>query len=640
MKFKKLLFPLSFSWMLIISCSPKTHLDLPENQILIKESILNFDDDIDTVFNFEQLVEIFNKTSFFENKNLQEIKSYKTFLKDGKIHIKIREKDYVLSNINNIEKYYVNTSLNEVSNDPNKNSLSNYDYFYRNVKRDEFENQNFINDIENDFKTKNIISKAYPDLHWILGTIQKLTTNGIFQKILPNLIPTKQIRSEQWAEDDSIEQHEYWQWLIKLYLKYFDTSKLSSSIEDVKIKNIKALDKTTVSFNIDLLDKNGKSLISKQSLETKFYLNDFKSQWKINGLSHVGFDFYINDEQKLFNEYLNNPIFSFKENNFFNFNNFDDFIVSISEYDRFTSKAFKFFLEKYFNDLVKLEVPDHKKNEDFKYEILDLQNGGIKYDDLIFKSKQTLKLSVKVTKKNGQTKIYPWYSPDFNLHQHIFKGYKPSDDKLDLLTTKVDDWTWSNESYFDLQNQKVQLPLGLDANSFFEKNILNLLNLQDIKLKERILPFFNKTKKEIDVIEIEKNPEILDYLETYLAKDIFLFLIGNKENNFESGIEKVKISYRGYDENESGIILINIDFLDANGNSLLNKKNKSKIIKYGGFKGFDFKKYNDQYNQNIWIQNFIKRNSKDPDVLDFVKDNLNNLPKIFSWGNNHEKKVN
>lgn len=571
-----------------------------KNNININPEILNFNSPLDSNFNLYQLNELFNKTDFFMDDNKNKIHNTHSQIDENNlINLTINNLKYKLLNIKGIQEYQIDFNTNELGWNNSKELTENhYDYL--------FENHVVVNLLKN-----NQVA-VFPNINIILEKILKEHENGHFKNLLPNFIPFYKIRSQSWVEN--IEQQEYLAWIIKLYTNYFNLAPQNQKVAKVKLINVKNLN-GAVSFGLDYLDKNNNSLLNQNSKNKLFQIQNFRQYIESPDLRSISMSIPLNEPKVLFNEYLNNVEWNFA-NNFFQLNNFDDFILYTEQYKRYTAKSFKNYLKKYWQKTIFLPVPEYKKNEDLKYEI-----DSIEYDNSVLKAQNGLKVNIKVVKIDGQEKIYPWLSYDFNSHQHVFKGYHYTDDSN--IDSRHNLWTWSNKQFFGDFSKNPILPEGIDPNNFYEKNILTFVNFAFQRMQNNIFEFNNKKINQTDVSELKYNSNIVEYLEDYLNLDILSYLIGNLQNDFVLGIDKIKVTYLGVSLQKAGIINLKIDFLNKNNQSILNEYNQNKIIELGGFKGFNFQKI-------LGLTSKEMLNKSLDYFLDLNQDNISKIPK---WSN-------
>ncbi|EFF41535.1 MAG3240 family lipoprotein, partial [Mycoplasmopsis alligatoris] len=241
--------------------------------------------------------------------------------------------------------------------------------------------------------------------------------------------------------------------------------------------------------------------------------------------------------------------------------------------------------------------------EDLKYEILD----DFEYAKFPLNSYSVLKTLIKVYKKNGQTKIYPWYSIDFNVHYHLFKGYSTTD-KLNYTNANL----WD---VFKHKNNKLIVPKGLDANEFFTKNIEKIISFVFWKNRNNLIFWNNKSLLQTEALELFLSMDkSKNYLHSTISNIILSYLISNDENDFLSGIDDINIDFIGV--SNPGKLQIKIDFLNKNLKSLLTDENKNKIIEIDFFKGTTSKYVKENYieNKKLTIEN-------SPLIAHFIKNN-------------------
>ncbi|WP_041594075.1 MAG3240 family lipoprotein [Mycoplasma crocodyli] len=522
------------------------------------------------------------KNNFFEQYNQDQINELVGFSNFYNLEKDGREINYIKSKIyNNSIKFKLNNDLIINVSANNKKPIE-----VKEIKKFDDLFIEYDNDkvVKNPYYLYEEKMKRYgndffiPDIQM---TIKNIIDNyQYYFSLLPNYIDIKNLRAYGWSINH--EQKKYLQNIIKVHLlKYnFDVNDFNVVIDIDPNKVNKKND--FVSFNIDIVDSKNKSLLSDKSKKVKFYITNFLNYLKSSVLS---IDFWNEDDNTLFNEYLNFPVLKFKDNPW-NWTNYDNLVDNVKNLnDKMSAKTFISLVHRQ-KDLFYIDVPYEKSNEDLSYEITDF----IEYAPFPKNSYSVVKLNIKVNKKDGTSKIYPWYSIDFNVHYHLFKGYV-ANNNLDY--TSADLWDVYKLEKFD--NKLVE---GIDANNFFRKNIEKIVSYIFFKERNNLQLWANRNILQVEAYQVYK--DLLNsnkYIETMISNIVLSFLISNKENDFYSGIKDVSINT--YEYQNPGKLIITIDFIDYNNKSLLSEENRNKKIVIDCFKGT---------NNKLFLDNFKMKN--------------------------------
>lgn len=569
--FRSLVLTSIFSASLVVSCSNSI-----DNSI-----VYNIEQSFFEQYSNDQIVDLLKFAKIYSlKKNNQNLNYLNAKVENNLISFKDLNKNYVAS---------FNKKQDVAKQNINPNDI------YIQYSQDEDKNNAFY--LNTEFEKKYQTQTFVPDIQMSIFKI--LSNKQNFNQAIPNWIDINAIRSFAWVKNK--EQVSYLEDLLTIHLKAFDIkSNDNREFHKAKFTNVKNTD-FEVTFNVELLDKNEKQITNNKN-ETTFFINNFLNYAKATPLR---LNIKNNDTEVLFNEYLNFPSLDFKTNPFL-FIGYDNFVDGTFDLNKlYTAKSFASFLTR-FPELVDLKVPYEKRLEDEKYELTN----KIEYADFPSNTYSVLKLEVKVTKKNGNTEVYPWYSIDINRHYHLFKGYATS-----LLLNYRHNQLWSFINLRRLANPDFIVPEGIDPNTFYENSILNIVSFTFWKQRNNLAIWNNKEMIENEAFDTLLNSQrSLKYIENEISNIVLTFLIGNKKGDFLSGIKDIKLEYVNF--KNPGSLEIKINFLDYNNNSLLSKLNQNKVISVNYFKGANIK------NINKWV----KANSNS-------SISLNNVPPLSNFKN-------
>ncbi|MBU4689728.1 hypothetical protein KQ873_01575 [Mycoplasma zalophidermidis] len=617
----------------IIAASCNNDFDIKVNKEL--KYGLNTNESILNKFTIEQL-KILNKFRPLFIAKSNELNSSDIAFQDNDILVKTKNKQLSLSKYLNY-KPTAKLGLHLINDqehgwkyimvDKNKSTIDNYDLL--------FERYDYIFDQD--------LNIDFPDINSIIKRISTSTINDQLNITIPNFITPNWIRAKAWAKNK--EQISYWEDLILFELKRFDFGSLKP-IQKVKISvnnfiesNVGRYHKNAPVITIDFLDSDGKSLLSKNLRNKKFIIGQLNQDYLIpynednvknynslfrdyNSVSDFKHTLDIDDDEVLFNEYVNvfyDDITILKYINPLSLENnqYELYVNPTYLYNKVSARSFLWFLkndEKYFE----IVVPEHRKNVDLKYEIVDKKIN----DEYLNDSLSLIELKIKVTKLDGSIKFYKWYSIDINSHYHTFAGYKTNLD-TDWNSNNIYGYGWDEK----LGEGKInRITRVIDPNEFYEKMLLKLLSLQVYKLKDNLTLFNNRVMTKYEAHNVDNNTILIEQLKTKFGIDVFKYLIGNS-NNKNDLIDDIDVKYLGL-SNEPGCVLLKVDFLDKNKNSMLNDINRNKIIKWYGFNGTDFTKINKQISKYNIVNANIDYLLKNSQVN--LKDQ-NNIIDYFEW---------
>lgn len=561
---------------------------------------------------------------------------------ENDIEFTINSKTYKISNLYKNFKFKDPTKIN-LSNDPEIKSFISFDGKEMSL----FNNYDFL--FENRYYeyplTEAILITNNPSMFDIISEIASTALWQSWSAVFPQMIVPAFTRAKSWIKNK--EQIMLWEEIIKFRLNFFNFNNLKQ-ISRVKItpmnsieSNVGSVHKNAPIVKIDLLDSNNESLISKNIANKEWIIadnlyennennrNNYISRFKdYNSATNFNHSLDINDEEMLFNEYINTynndiTLLKTKENKIFSQLDSYEKFVNGSLYENATAKGFLWFVKNN-ADIFYIEVPEFKKNEDKSYElILDKSYIDKNYLNGTY---SLIKFMVKVTKSNNEVHYYPWYSIDINSHYHTFFPYKTTND-LRIITNDL----FSRNNTM-APNYRVPITKMVDPNEFFNKTLLSLLDLQIYKIKENLSIFDGKIMANYEGHNISKNETFMKFLKSYLGLDVFKYLIGTTNGTTNSKynlIEDIKLEYLGESESKPGVILLKVDLLDKNKKSMLSIENQNKIIELQGFKGTDWTQINEQItkykidNQSLeWLTNNANLNR----LTD-----TNNIIHYFNW---------
>ncbi|QBF34566.1 hypothetical protein EG856_01325 [Mycoplasmopsis phocirhinis] len=481
----------------------------------------------------------------------------------------------------------------------------------------------------------------WPDIFSIFRRIASSELNDALNILNPNFISARWMRAKAWIKNE--EQIKYWEDLILLELKRFQFSNLKP-IAKVKITPVSYIEEirndefvNAPIIKIDFLNENGESLLSKNIREQEWIIgfknNDFllknntenqqtyKSLFRdYNSKSNFNHTLNIDDDEILFNEYVNayfgsQTLLSYTNPLALTDNQYEFYVNPSFNFNKATARSFLWFLnndEQYFN----LEVPPWRKHIDAKYEIIDKKINN----EYLNATNSLIELKIKVTTKHGEIKYFKWYSIDINAHYHTFAQYKITPD-LNFKNPILYGWKEGLP-----KEQKNLVKKVIDPNVFFEQILLKLMSIQVYRFKDNLTLFDNVPMSKFEAHRVKNRKIIIQTLKTLLGLDVFKYLIGlNTDQN--TWIDDISVQFNGLCD-EPGCVLLKVDLLDKNKNSLLNLQNQKKIIKWYGFNGADNTSINKQISKNniedLTLEYLFKNNNE-------KLTNANNIIDYFAW---------
>ncbi|TQC54165.1 hypothetical protein E1I18_00095 [Mycoplasmopsis mucosicanis] len=511
-----------------------------------------------------------------------------------------------------------------------------------------------------------------PDINSILKRLTSENLNSAYNTLNPNFIPAEWIRANAWKLNT--EQIKYWEDYILLDLLRFNFGNLKP-IARVKIDVVGLINKNKNSnykiapiIKIDLLDKDNKSLLNKYKdkewvlAKTKkssvnelvrylipkenYEQNKFQSVFRnYDTKSDFSSTLDIDEDEVLFNEYVNGYIgditlLMYKNQRSLHDNQYEFYVNPSKKFNHATARSFLWFLKhdgsldthnysqitsnNKLNKYFEIEVPKSRKNIDKKYIIKEAKINN-KYLD---GSHSLIEILVEVQRLHDlQPKFYKWFSIDFNSHYHTFAKYKTKPD-FDFDDNKNRyGFVSINREKGDFKVKKEQI---IDPNDFFEKALLKLLSLQVYKFKDDLSLFDNKPFSSYEAHKILKNEYFWEQFKTGIGIDLFKYLIG-KNTDSNTWIDDIAIDKDSIKvDEEPGTITFKIDFLDNKRKSILNEKNRSKVIKFYGFNGTNKTLINKQISQHNIISSNLDY------ILDILEDKntndkQNKIIDYFAW---------
>lgn len=560
---------------------------------------------------------------------------YKNGIKTYYDEAKFDGKNFVLTHKNKNAKYspdfpykkYWKQSLNQFNtyNINESNEKSNIKDFLNQYTFDEVDNANgfndnwFLNLTNKTGKDYNRNGDPYfADLQTILFRLindiyldysfmnSKRMINANGKSILKdNLFETQYIQSLSWLKDET--QRKLFKAFLLLYLNKFNLG-----IKDIKINWIKEQINSFsgftsyVKFKIEsIIDFNNKELLPKDKKDIEYYLNGFR-RYDTGQKFGVGKD-GIKEKLPLFNEYIQNPLLEIDGKNYLNVvDNINEFIKGATDFEFWNSKGlmylFKSFLyskenNKNFFDF-NIKVPEYKKHEDIRYQIIDF-----KYTSYLG-TNQLFKAIVRVYKKNGTYQDYSWISSNFDDHGHRLKG-QILNNKLDNLNSQ-DFYNYKEKlnkirkgiTLADFFNYDISAP-NQDINKVYESNAFyKLLERIDAKMSEYKY-WNNDIRQNYEADFLRDDTFQKKIFAAHLNNYLLSYALENKEGDIYSGIKRIDVTI--LKSKQIGRVYFRMDFVRYSDEDRENIKNNhemefkskgEKIVQsvyayWNGFKGFD-----------------------------------------------------
>ncbi|MBU4692307.1 hypothetical protein KQ875_01690 [Mycoplasma zalophi] len=420
-----------------------------------------------------------------------------------------------------------------------------------------------------DFQT--VIFRMVDDLSKNRGFLrsQSLENQDSQPYLLNFLFKNEYIQASSWLDDDHKEFRDAFVNFLTLYVNKFNLNikeiKIDWSKAKIKKNGANAFD--FIEFSIeDIITFDNTSIVNDLIKNKKFYINNFRN-YATNLKFGVG-ESGLNESLPLFNDYVQNPYLRIKVDNDFNLGtDINAFIKGYDSLEFWNSRGIVYL----FNNIKKrliLEVPDVYKEQDEKYEVID-----VKFSDY-YKTGQIVKAIIKVTKKDKTTKNYVLLSSNFDDHGHLLKGLAIKNAPINQLESK---------DYFIFREQNSPEFTGISIQEFIKAPLFNDLVAHAIE-KTRL---FWKNMHEVDVNDLDINNFNLKILTAYLNNYLLEYALENDFNKINSGIKKIELI--DINKQENGVI--NLMF---------------GMYKFINEQDFDFKTENEQpfYTFNIKLTGF------------------------------------
>ncbi|WP_029513223.1 MAG3240 family lipoprotein [Mycoplasmopsis primatum] len=387
-------------------------------------------------------------------------------------------------------------------------------------------------------------------------------------------------------------------------LSIYNFEKNGKKIKDVKIKNLK-IKNSQVSFNVDLLSEDGNSLLSEEQKKQFFAINGFSNGEYSNYKNlHDGKNLMIDPNKTLFSELLNMPELLFKSNPL-NYHTIDDLMHPTKEYEKYNLNSLNMLISE-----LKDEIEIINSEDKFNFKI-----GTFEKTNLLNNSYSIGKLEIKDPNTNSK---YDWYSINFTKHNHIMtQGFYLVNElgKIDQSNKNSYFSYYNNNGAFDA-NHNLALPTGtkaINANDFVKKSFNDIVNFLIYQHIDNLQLWDNNSMFNCSVYNILKNKTFYEkWLSIIISQYVLLYNINNDSN--ESGlIKKVTVNIISPDKYDAAVhglgnLPIEIDFINNNNKSMLNKKHKFILT---GFKGYDKNEIekakalftNDEYKSSLPLEN-------------------------------------
>lgn len=502
---------------------------------------------------------------------------------------------------NDSNKYTVKRSKTDSLNE-NIGILFEYSKTYdlRNKTTTEYKNSLF----ENKFNVGSFGKYSVPDLQYLINQLVSIKDKNFEHQTLNN-----EIRIEGFLGS------EFQQKQLENRLNY-ELKKYDFGIEKVNFLSLKS-ENDYIILMLDLLDKDGKSLLNDEQKSHKFLIKGFINRdfYSFNDLK-TNEIFRFKENKTLFSEEMNYPRLKFK-NNPLGFDDFDDLMHSSKPYFRFNLNSFKMIANELKEDLYIDGI-----NDEFICFIDEFEK-----TEMLNNSYAIGKFNVKIENKKTKNKTnLNWYSLNFTKHKHIFtKGFY-LENKLGKIDEKDNNKYFSyyiNNSNFDTNNNLI-ISKKINADEFLKESFEDIFNFLIYNQKDNLSLWLNNTLENTEIITILQNKKYFEkWLSIIVSQYVLLYYINNSGNEKDL-IKKVNITIdpeNNYSAELYGLgnLPIEIDFINQEDKSMLT--NKKKFI-FTGFKGFDKTEFVDKYNEiknDLENEFYPEKNKTLPYLLKFKK---------------------
>ncbi|WP_416738070.1 MAG3240 family lipoprotein [Mycoplasmopsis meleagridis] len=495
------------------------------------------------------------------------------FLKIENNSLVINNKNYALSNNLKLKSYSSSTvENNSYVIKKNSDQSTDLNILFNFLPDKDFNQEEYLNNLWTIHNSNDYNSVLYnlPNLQYFLY----LAANNNPLKIT-NKNKLNSMRNIAFL--NSNKQKNYFLLTLNFYLNEYRFVYKNKIIKQILFNDL-ILDKNDIKVQFSFLDEDNKII----KFHEYFYLTNFIDYAKfypnlIDKKSKQSISLNLLDKNVSvtnFSEEVNNPTIKFKDN-LFNLVDFDSLMHPNSKYLEFNLNGFKYLVDN-FKDY--MYITDANNDTNYEIENFEITN-------LLNDSYAIGKMLVKDTKTN---KYYNWYSINFTPHHHLFNGFY-IENELNLLDKKNKNnyWSYSN---LEIINGNVNYPRAINADSFFDDNLLTIMNFLIEKNINNLQLWNNKNMYDFsDLYVINNKKEIEKKLSLIFSQFVLLYFI--KKN--DSLIREVKVEidpendFYNY-KNELGTIPFKVDFIDYNNKSMLSDRNRNKIFILKGFLGTDF----------------------------------------------------
>ncbi|WP_412031708.1 MAG3240 family lipoprotein [Metamycoplasma buccale] len=411
--------------------------------------------------------------------------------------------------------------------------------------------------------------------HMVNKNNEAVLTKGIFKN--------KYIQASTWLDKDHEYQRKLFETFLLLYLSKFNVNvkKILIDWSTAKVKESYSGSSSYVVFKIkDIIDYQNKSILKEEFKNKKYYINGFRT-YKTNQKFGVGLN-GLKEKLPLFNEYIPNPLLSINGKQYLNVvDNINYFIKGAMSFDFWNSKGLVYLFHYLKDQILSVDIPSYKKDEDLLYKIIDVKFNHYLGTDQLFTA------IIRVYKKDGTYKDYSWISSNFDDHGHRLKGQ--------ILNNKYEDELTVND-FYNFREGLNPIPKGISLNNFVSSN----KNSPFAKLLERAgkaLDLFysywnNDVRSNYEANFIRTDSFQTTILGAYLNNYLLSYALENEAGKIRSGIKKINITVLKT-PSEPGRVYLRLDFIkfvNEDDNDFINKNEKifkSVYLYWNGFKGFD-----------------------------------------------------
>ncbi|MCU4117230.1 hypothetical protein N8G13_02015 [Mycoplasma zalophi] len=415
-----------------------------------------------------------------------------------------------------------------------------------------------------------------------------------------NWIQTQYIQASSFLSKDNKNMRDDFAKILKLYINKFnvDIANIDIDWSDSKIIHSYSDNGDYVTFKIkSIRDWNNEELLTKENQNKIFYLNGFRN-YATDGKFGVGVK-GLKEDLPLFTDYIQNPLLKMDGKNYITIiDNINNFIKSSTSIEYWNTKGLMNLLSTFKDDILSLDIPKHKQNEDLEYKIIDFQFTNYLDTNQIFKA------IVRVTKKDKTFKDYVLLSSNFDDHGHRLKG---------LILKNAPSYLLKPGDIYSYKPSNKGIKKGIKLEDFItddkQSAFMEALNNAADKIDNLYKYWNNDSRQNFDPLMLTNDSYQIKIFNAYLNNYLLAYALENNENETLSGIKKIKINVIP-SKSTVGRLYFELNFIPFENQNDLNYENENeKSIATVSMYWNKFKGYSNNKDSNFNLVKFERKNN-------------------------------